>query len=256
MNIHRYINDLHLSVGESKRLDCPMCKGYKTFTVTNNMGSLLWNCYKVSCVISGSTRIKLSVEDIKGVLQKEQADSEDNFTMPEHIVPHDSRKNVLSWCNTWQLNPDELNLFYDVKEDRVVFPITNKGKTINAIGRALGKRLPKWKKYGNNGLPYFKGCGTTAVVVEDCVSAAVVGSTYIVGVAVLGTSLSEAHKNWLAQFSTTIIALDPDALKKTFQFAKELRGYVPNVKVLRLVDDIKYRNATDLINLNILTPKE
>jgi len=256
MNIHRYINDLHLSVGESKRLDCPMCKGYKTFTVTNNMGSLLWNCYKVSCVISGSTRIKLSVEDIKGVLQKEQADSENDFTMPEHIVPHDSRKNVLSWCDTWQLNPDELNLFYDVKEDRVVFPITNKGKTINAIGRALGKRLPKWKKYGNNGLPYFKGCGTTAVVVEDCVSAAVVGSTHIVGVAVLGTSLSEAHKKWLAQFSTTIIALDPDALKKTFQFAKELRGYVPNVKVLRLVDDIKYRNATDLINLNILTPKE
>ena len=82
MNIHRYINDLHLSVGESKRLDCPMCKGYKTFTVTNNMGSLLWNCYKVSCVISGSTRIKLSVEDIKGVLQKEQADSENDFTMP------------------------------------------------------------------------------------------------------------------------------------------------------------------------------
>ena len=256
MNIHRYINDLHLSVGESKRLDCPMCKGYKTFTVTNNMGSLLWNCYKVSCVISGSTRIKLSVEDIKGVLQKEQADSENDFTMPEHIVPHDSRKNVLSWCDTWQLNPDELNLFYDVKEDRVVFPITNKGKIINAIGRALGKRLPKWKKYGNNGLPYFKGCGTTAVVVEDCVSAAVVGSTHIVGVAVLGTSLSEAHKKWLAQFSTTIIALDPDALKKTFQFAKELRGYVPNIKVLRLVDDIKYRNATDLINLNILTPKE
>ena len=220
------------------------------------MGSLLWNCYKVSCVISGSTRIKLSVEDIKGVLQKEQADSENDFTMPEHIVPHDNRKNVLSWCDTWQLNPDELNLFYDVKEDRVVFPITNKGKTMNAIGRALGKRLPKWKKYGNNGLPYFKGCGTTAVVVEDCVSAAVVGSTHIVGVAVLGTSLSEAHKKWLAQFSTTIIALDPDALKKTFQFAKELRGYVPNVKVLRLVDDIKYRNATDLINLNILTPKE
>ena len=177
------------------------------------MGSLLWNCYKVSCVISGSTRIKLSVEDIKGVLQKEQADSENDFTMHEHIVPHDNRKNVLSWCGTWQLNPDELNLFYDVKEDRVVFPITNKGKTINAIGRALGKRLPKWKKYGNNGLPYFKSCGTTAVVVEDCVSATVVGSTHIVGVAVLGTSLSEAHKKWLAQFSTTIIALDPDALE-------------------------------------------
>jgi hypothetical protein len=256
MNIYNYISDLHLSVGESRRLNCPVCNGYKTFSVTNNMGSLLWNCYKVSCVISGSYRIKISVEDIKNSISKSEDTKEDNFSMPEHIVPHDNKPSVSSWCDTWQINPDELNLFYDVKEDRVVFPIHNEGRIVNAIGRSLGKRLPKWKKYGNNGLPYFKGCGRTAVVVEDCVSAAVVGSTNIVGVAVLGTSLSEAHKKWLAQFSTTIIALDPDALTKTLQFARELRGHVPNVKVLRLVDDIKYRNTTDLDNLNVLTPKE
>ena len=40
MSIYTYINDLHLSVGESKRLNCPQCNGYKTFSVTNNMGNL------------------------------------------------------------------------------------------------------------------------------------------------------------------------------------------------------------------------
>ena len=36
-----------------------------------------------------------------------------------------------------------------------------------------------------------------------------------------------------------IIALDPDAMPKTLAFAKELRGHVHDVKVLRLKDDLK-----------------
>ena len=47
MNIKQYINDLHLTVGESRRMNCPNCNSYNTFTVTNNMGSVLWNCYKL-----------------------------------------------------------------------------------------------------------------------------------------------------------------------------------------------------------------
>ena len=95
-----------------------------------------------------------------------------------------------------------------------------------------------------------------AVVVEDCVSASVVGNGVYVGVAVLGTSLSNSHKRYLAQFSTAIIALDPDAMPKTLAFAKELRGYVDDVRVLKLKDDLKYRTEEDFINLNKLTPKE
>jgi hypothetical protein len=64
--------------------------------------------------------------------------------------------------------------------------------------------------------------------------------------------LSNGHKEYLSQFSTAIIALDPDALPKTLQFAKELRGYVDTVKVLRLQDDIKYRMPTDMANLSAL----
>ena len=99
-------------------------------------------------------------------------------------------------------------------------------------------------------MPYVHGYGKVAVVVEDCVSAAVVGSDVYVGVAVLGTSLSESHKRYLSQFSTAIVALDPDALPKTLQFMKELRGYVDSVRVMNLIDDLKYRNPTDLENLD------
>jgi len=77
----------------------------------------------------------------------------------------------------------------------------------------------------------------------------VVADMGFVGVAVLGTSLSESHKAYLSRFSTAIIALDPDASPKTLQIAKELRGHVDTVRVLRLQDDIKYRNPEDLDGL-------
>ena len=255
MNIYNYINDLQLSVGESKRLNCPNCNSYKTFTVTNNMGSVMWNCYKISCSLSGSSRVTLTVDDIRTAMNK-QINENEVFQFPEHIVPHGNRKAVTNWCDRWGLSADKLSLYYDVKENRAVFPIVQNNKIVDGAGRSLGNKLPKWKRYGKNNLPYSQGHGTTAIVVEDCVSAAVVASDTRKGIAVLGTSLSESHKQYLSQFSTAIIALDPDALDKIMQFAKELRNYVKNVKVLRLKDDLKYRNEEDLNNLYFLTPKE
>ena len=255
-NILEFVKDLNIPMDETRRLNCPVCNSYKTFTATNNMGSLVWNCYKISCSLSGSTRVRLSVDDIKSVSAKKELTATDTFEMPEYVVPHNNRKNLVSFCERWKLDADKMNLQYDVKDDRVVFPIEHNGKLIDATGRALGKRLPKWKRYGNNPLPYIYGCGKVAVVVEDCVSACVIDSNVHTGVAILGTSLSEEHKHYLSQFSTTIIALDPDALPKILQFAKELRGHVPNIRVLRLQDDLKYRNEDDINNLYKLTPKE
>jgi len=258
--IHKIVNGLELSNGETKRMNCPECGGIKTFTVTNNMGSLVWNCYKVSCTVGGGTRVHLSVDDIRsGFLGAEQFATEP-FELPSYIVPHRNKRSVLSFCFRYKLDPDELGVMYDVKDDRIVFPVMHDGKIVDATGRAIGKRLPKWKRYGKSGLPYTAGCGNVAVVVEDCVSAMIVGGlehNVLVGVAVLGTSLSDSHKRYLSQFSTAIVALDPDALTKTLSFAKDLRGYVNDVKVLRLKDDLKYRLEEDIINLNnTLTLKE
>ena len=176
--------------------------------------------------------------------------------MPDYIVSHGYRKEVMNFCELWDIEIDEVDLLYDVKESRVVFPIKKDGKIVDATGRSIYNKLPKWKRYGNSDLPYSFGCGSVAVVVEDCVSAVVVGSDVYAGVAVLGTSLSESHKRFLSQFSTAIIALDPDALPKTLAFAKDLRTYVKDVKILKLKDDIKYRLKEDEDNLKLLTPKE
>ena len=252
INIYEYVKQLNVENGTSQRLTCPMCRSYKTFTVTNNMGSLLWNCYKASCDVRGTSRVHLSAEDIRNMRNVPQVVA--SFEMPEYITPRN--QDIMDWCNKWGLDVDALELQYDVKEHRVVFPIKDNGRIVDATGRSILNRLPKWKRYGSSDLPFSFGCGSIAIVVEDCISAGVVGSDVYVGVAVLGTSLLDSHKTFLSQFSTAIIALDPDALPKSFAFAKELRSHVKDVKILRLKDDLKYRKKEDLDNLKLLTPKE
>ena len=36
INIKEYTENLQLKLGDSKRMNCPSCNGYNTFTVTNN----------------------------------------------------------------------------------------------------------------------------------------------------------------------------------------------------------------------------
>ena len=238
---------MDISNGVTKRTTCPNCGSHNTFTVTNNMGSLMWNCYKASCNVKGGTRVHLSADDIRTSFSGVKEFAEESFSLPEYIVPYIGKE---------YYGIDNKHLMYDVKEDRVVFLVKHKDEIVDATGRSLKNKLPKWKRYGKSSLPYTFGCGKVAVVVEDCVSACVIDSNVHTGVAILGTSLSEEHKHYLSQFSTAIIALDPDALPKILQFAKELRGYVNNVRVLRLQDDLKYRNEDDINNLYKLTPKE
>ena len=246
-NIYNTISDMNVPVGTTVRTKCPSC-GQRTFTVTNNMGSLVWNCFRMSCDLKGGTRVRMSVDDIRTQLSDVERFAGAEFDVPEFLVP--ANHDVITWASdTYGLDAAELGLLYDVREHRAVFPIMHEGKIVDATGRALGKRLPKWRRYGKSGLPYTHGCGNVAVVVEDCVSAAVVGGGNFVGLAVLGTSLSDAHKKYLAQFSTAVIALDPDAVRKTLLMAKELRGHVNDVRVLYLTDDLKYRNPTDMKNL-------
>jgi len=267
MNIIEIINDLQLSVGDSKRMACPVCHTKNTFTITNTMGKIVWNCYKASCPVSGGTNVALSVSDVRKALgyMEPEADKPIPFVKPDYIV--NDGPECWKYLKQYGISPIDVIVLYDVKDHRIVFPVLDeRGVMVDGSGRSLGKRIPKWKRYGNSDLPYHHGCGNVAVVVEDSVSAAVVGATVnnelkldaseddvYVGVAVLGTSLSEGHKRYLSQFSTIIVALDPDALPKSLKFAKELRTYCPDVRVLKLTDDLKYNNPVDIINLVALT---
>ena len=250
MDVYSYVQDLELVNGATVRSNCPVCNGYNTFTATNNSGMLVWNCYKVSCSIHGASRIHLTAEDIKKGLTPKSIEPVIDWIKPNYIVVADNNVAVEDWMLQWGIGS---HVLYDLKENRAVFPLYNNGLMIDAVGRSLDRRLPKWKRYGNSGMPYTTGTGSIAVVVEDCLSACTVGNNpNYLGVAILGTSLTDQTKHYLAQFTKVVVALDPDALPKILSIVSELKPFVEEVKALRLSDDLKYRNPEDLKNLEEL----
>ena len=245
-NIYNILSDIDILNDETKRMNCPNCNGYKTFTITNNAGAILWNCYKVTCNIKGKSRVRLTVDDIRNTNKVVQ---ERKFVLPEYIIPMEKKH-----LPKYFYDIDTSNILHDVKENRVVFPIRHDGELVDAIGKAE-KRLPKWKRYGKSNMPYvsWSSLTQTCVLVEDCFSACVAQQYGVTGVAILGTSLTETHKQFLSnRMSRVIVALDPDALQRNLQIAKELRSYIIEVKVLRLTDDLKYRKTIDINKLQEL----
>ena len=254
MDIYTFICNMDIALDETKRMDCPICNGRNTFTITNNMGRRLWNCYKASCTVSGNAKVNLSVDEIKQKHNNGDT-TKDKFVFPEYIVAF--KKEIIDF-----IVPKKYKQIYedycmhDIREDRAVFKIfDDEGFVVDAVGRSIFNRLPKWKRYGKSKVPFIRGLynaltserNTTCVLVEDCISACVVSEYGIAGVALLGTSLLDEHKHILTKhFNKVIVALDPDALPKTLQIGKELKGWVKEVKVLRLTDDLKYRKQIDI----------
>ena len=69
MNINTFINDIDMHLNETKRMDCPVCNGKNTFTVSFINGVRVWNCYKASCSTKGNVSVRLNVDDIKQSLK-------------------------------------------------------------------------------------------------------------------------------------------------------------------------------------------
>jgi hypothetical protein len=142
---------------------------------------------------------------------------------------------------------------YDVKQERVVFPIHYRGRLIDAVGRAVGKRVqPKWYRYTGAADYFTAGTGDVVLLVEDVVSAVVASQLMpnITALAILGTSMSAKHMNKVGKYRKAVIALDPDAMDKTLEFRREIELWTGIETVaMKLHDDIKYLVPDDIKHL-------
>lgn len=248
-----FIRRLDVKEGETITLDCPICDGVKKFTATNKEGLIIYNCYRNSCDVKGATMTPMLVDTIKNKIQGvEERVTPKKFEMPEFITDGNNAY-VQRFKRRWGLN---IEVLYDCKSQRAVFPIHKNGRVVDAIGRALYNAQPKWYKYGGAAKYYsycIKPSKSVAVVVEDVVSATVVGENFIgvTGVALLGTSLLKEHKEYIDTFDKVIVALDPDAVGKTIQYTKELKSYCDPSEVygLQIEDDLKYKRQKDFDKL-------
>lgn len=257
MNIRDYVESLSLGDGETHRGNCPQCNGKGTFTSMNDGGTMKYNCYKLGCRVGGIYDTDMTAaEIIMRIRPPPSKASEEAPTMeiPEYVVqPKPEHKKYHNFVGRWGLWSTKL--LYDVKDERVVFPIYYKGRIIDANGRAVGKKLPKWYRYTGNADYYMCSYGDTKktlLLVEDCVSAEI-ASQEISGMntmAILGTSLTSAHMKKVSEYDNVIVALDPDAAYKTLQFSRDIALWTnANTVAFRLDDDIKYKLRSDLDRL-------
>lgn len=248
MTLSTFLDDIELTEGESLRQNCPECGGRNTFTVSRKHGKLVWNCYKASCSCSGAKHKNYSMDTIVSKIRRKETQQTTScpFTLPDYFlnVLYEEHKEYLE-----SVHATDAETRLDIKENRVVFVIRDpdSDEIVGAIGRAMNrKKLPKWKRYDRNpDLLFFSGYGTTGVLVEDVASACAVGSAGYTGVALLGTSLHDAHISRLLRFRNLIVALDKDASQKGIKIKKRLDSYRPT-SVALLPGDLKYYPPSDI----------
>ena len=257
MNVRQHVELLDLQYGEAYRGNCPVCNGKKTFTATCTDTGIVYNCYKAGCKVGGIAGGTLTSEQLLAAMRKRTQEKEAHvptpIPVPEGFTQRTDIPKYVAWMKGYNLNPVELGTYYDVRQDRVCFPVKHKGAVVDFVGRSMTGRTPKWLRYANAHVPYTYGNGIVAVLVEDCVSAAVAGhAENCTGIALLGTNVLDEYLPLLQTYDTLIVALDPDARSKALQLVKDLRTRHSNVYALNLRDDIKYANETDIANLKTM----
>lgn len=258
MNIREYIKSLTLSDGQTWRSNCPACGRKNTLTVINDGGSIIYNCYGLGCSATGAVHVGLTAHEIQKRLAKRQESKveaeRETMEIPEYVTQAPTGNDKFNaFVQRWGLQG--IRLMYDVKDQRVVFPILYKGRLVDAVGRSLTGATPKWLRYTGTASVFELTYGTpkgVAVVVEDVISAITAAKHLpgVTGLAILGTSLGSQHIEALDDYDRIVVALDRDAVSKTLEFKRTIESWTGNTtKALLLQDDIKYMVEDDMMNL-------
>lgn len=259
MKVREFVLDLGLTDGQSVRCTCPVCHSPNDFSVSNIDGLILYRCYKLSCHTSSAIPVSLSVTEIQERLRNRDVElskkkASDLWVIPEYVIAASQNNKALqTFIDRWDLH--DVEILFDVKDKRAVFPIRSNNSLIDATGRSLDGGIPKWFRYTGNA-PVYTSCrgkpNGTVVIVEDVISANTISSVCpsVTGMAILGTTLSSIHIEHIQDFVHIIVALDPDATHKTLKYKREIESWTDRHTIaMRLQDDIKYKTEADIQKL-------
>ena len=250
--IKDYIYSLDIPLGTSKRLNCPICNGNNTLSVTKFTDCIKYYCFHAECTKGGVIKEGLNESSFSVVnemletnvpvgLEVEKQNWRKN-NCPQNFYDYLTDNNCsAAWSNGLA------DIRYDYKRDRAVFLVKDGNKVVDAAGRYIGQGLhagPKWYRYGNCSLPYTCGKHKHAVVVEDCASATSV-SNFATGVALLGTTMSINVLSRLDSFDKVTVALDKDASLKAVDIASRINHVIGDkVDIAILERDLKKLDET------------
>ena len=243
--IKDYVGNLRIVSYGRYRGDCPACGRVHTFSVTDTGFERLWYCFHADCHTKGSTGVQLTKDNSKVAFKERTVKQTDNdeFEIPSTFVSLSRSKEAEEYVKRVASYDAYLNglvdIRYDLQQDRVVYLVKSlsNGRVVDATGRSLTNRKPKWRRYGDNKHPFICGKTDNVFVVEDCPSACSV-SVLTTGLALMGTTLLDEHIEVIKKYKKVYIALDKDATSKAILILKKLRNYVPT-QLIVLNKDLK-----------------
>ena len=245
--LNSYVEELTLQPLGSLRLDCPVCQKKNTFSVRDTGYERMYNCFYANCDARGRTGKRLTTSNAKSVIQPlkptlQPKPKDVPFEIPDTFVPLTRNQKALDYVrsvNSYQAYLDNrAEIMYDIRQDRVVFLVKENKKIVDAVGKSLTNRKPKWYRYGksNSGF-HIDNDDDIIFVVEDCPSACSICS-FVSAIALLGTNLLQSHINVLKQYKKVVVALDKDATIKAVELSRKISQYV-NCTVAFLTEDLK-----------------
>ena len=240
-----YVESLDFPSLTRYRSDCPVCGKKNTFSVSDDGLQRLWYCFHADCNVSGRTGITLTKNHASKMFEKRAERPPDptpqTFTVPDTFVSLSRSIEAELYVKRVQSYDAYLagraDIRYDFQRNRAVYLVKNGNKVVDAAGRSIDGRTPKWYRYGASKRPFTCGVHTCAILVEDCASACSV-SNNATGIALLGTNLLTEHVDILKQYDRVFVALDKDATDKAISMVRTLHSHVPT-KLIVLKTDLK-----------------
>jgi len=232
------IKAIPIKEGDTKVITCPFCYGEKKLALSRLDGKLLWYCYRASCNGKGVHHGNRSKAGVHNYLNKVIKDKVSRRPIPEIVTSVDNHPPALKYLesvNSLQAHQQRLvKVKYAPADNRVLF--YSRGSH-GAVGRSLSKYGPKWISYGHIPDGIQVGDGKTAVLVEDAPSACSVSRIDgLVGIALLGTTITSGIKKTLSNYNEVYLILDKDAALKSIS---QLRNVNKNMKVRLTSIDLK-----------------
>lgn len=239
------IKAIPIKEGDTKVITCPFCYGEKKLALSKLDGKLLWYCYRASCNGKGVHHGNRGKQSVKDYLSNVKRDRSNGRPIPEIVTAIENHPPAIEYLKSVNSLEAHQNKWIKVKyapaEDRVLF--YNEGSH-GAVGRALSKYGPKWISYGKLPDGISVGVGNIAVLVEDTPSACSVSRVDgLVGIALLGTTITSGIKKTLNNYPERYLVLDKDAALKSIS---QMRRIDKSLKTRLTKVDLKHM-STDLI---------
>lgn len=270
-NIQEFVTyeALSLGVGDSVRLVCPVCgaRHERSFQITRTQSNLLYRCWRVACGVkgvvgsrsleyTGSYGIRLPPDTPRTPVPRPFPYSTQRVPLFEQaIVWHRYRigGNTLNLAGVLWAEEIESLVFpcYDISGGMTGYAT----KRLSPMGAAGRKSDVFWDTAPPRYFPLLWGKlspsgGSTAYLVEDCLSCLKLWQTGVTAIALLGTKLDDKTALEISKvFRKVVFCLDNDATAKSVELSRKYNLLFDKVSILVPPADPKDMQPEELESL-------